>query len=440
MSPITERNIAPLTVGVALEGAGWHPAAWREEAAQPERLFTAAYWQQLVAVADKAGIDYVTLEDSLRLQGSWFDASVDAETAAEAGAPATKPEAGLVRGRLDALLIASWVAARTSQIGILPTVTTTHTEPFHVATGLQTLDHISTGRAGWQVRISPSAAEADAFGRKPAPGIDVETVLAGKADAGIGELLNEAVDVVEVARKLWDSWEDDAIIRDEATGRFIDRDRLHHINFEGDRFSVVGPSIVPRSPQGQLPVTLLAHTPQVFELAARTADVVFVTPENASSLASASRGHSVTELVQAVRAAEQRVGRTEPLKIVADLVVVLDSETEAGTESATERLERLNQNAGSAFSSDARLLVGSAADVADLVAEWKAEGIDGVRLRPAVLPDDLTAIARDLLPELRRRGLIAETAHPRSLRERFALTPVANRYATNSASTTEAAR
>ncbi|MBP1327056.1 alkanesulfonate monooxygenase SsuD/methylene tetrahydromethanopterin reductase-like flavin-dependent oxidoreductase (luciferase family) [Leucobacter exalbidus] len=428
MSSITQSNNDVVTVGLALDGAGWHPAAWREAQAQPERLFTASYWQELIVAADAAGLDYVTLEDSLRVPGP---------TADIATSPA-RPAPGTVSGRLDAVMVASWVAPHTHQIGILPTVTTTHTEPFHVATGLQTLDHISEGRAGWQLRVSLGAAEADAFGRKQAPEVDVTTLIAGRPDAGFGELVDEAADVVEVTRRLWDSWEDDAIIRDAATGRFLDRDRVHHINFEGDKFSVVGPSIVPRSPQGQLPVTLLAHNPQVTELAARSADVVFITPENASAQAGASRGLSVADLVQGVRDAEQRVGRDPhaPLKIVADLVVVLDTDTET----ATDRLDRLNHTAGFAFESDARILAGSADDVADLIAEWRAHGIDGVRLRPAVLPDDLTAITSRLVPVLRERGLLAATTPTTSLRDRFGLTPAANRYATARLETTEVAR
>ena len=86
-------------------------------------------------------------------------------------------------------------------------------------------------------------------------------------DSGaVADLFDEAADFVEVVRRLWDSWEDDAEIHDVATGRFIDRDKLHYIDFEGRWFSVKGPSVTPRPPQGQPPVSVLAHVPVAFAL------------------------------------------------------------------------------------------------------------------------------------------------------------------------------
>ena len=413
MSPITKPTTTaiPFTVGVALDGAGWHPAAWRDPGAQPDALFSPEYWTGLLAAADHSGLDYVSIEDALTLQG-------------EARHPAPGPIAGIVSGRLDALLTASWTAPRTSRIGIIPTVTTTHTEPFHVATALQTLDHVSGGRAGWQLKISGDAAAAAAFGRRPAPVINRDRVRAGLPEPALTELLDEAGDVTEVARSLWDSWEHDAIIRDEATGRFLDRDRVHHINFEGEHFSVTGPSIVPRSPQGQLPITLLAHSPAVYALAARGADVVFVTPGT----------QSAADIIGQVRTAEHAAAADRaaaglaPLRIVADLVVALDH----GSETGSARLTRLDRTAGIRFAnegSDARVVAGSAASIAAEIAALQEAGVNGVRLRPLTLPADLAAITRDLLPVLAERGIHTPDPNPTSLRTRFGLDPAANRYA-----------
>lgn len=443
MSPITKSTTgpAPFTVGIALDGAGWHPAAWREPAARPAELFTSDYWQDLVDTAEAGGADYVTLEDALEPQRT-----------AEPGLGGS-----IVAGRLDALLTASWIAPRTRRIGLIPTVTTTHTEPFHVATALQTLDHVSLGRAGWQLRFSASEAAAAAFGRKPAPVIDLDAVAAAAPDAGLDELAGEAADAAEVARRLWDSWEDDAVIRDVETGRYLDRDLLHHIRFSGERFDVVGPSIVPRSPQGQLPVTLLAHSAPIFALAARVADVVFVTPGSASPRAGASRGKTAAELVAEVRSAEANAGREAlgfaPLRIVADLVVAIDGAADvdaaddgaastdgaagvaSATETARERIARLDAASGTAFESDAAIAAGSVDEVADTIARLREAGVEGVRLRPLAIPADLISIAAELLPLLRARGLAAPSdareggAAPASLRERFGLAPAVNRYA-----------
>lgn len=435
MAHITNSSTERFTVGVALDGAGWHPAAWRAAGAQPERLFTAAYWGELAEKAEAAGLDYLTIVDELGLQ------QAPGTNPLGAAETAPRPAHGIVSGRLDAALLASWIAPRTERIGLIPTVTTTHTEPFHVATGLQTLDHVSLGRAGWQLRISGGAADAAAFGRKPAPGIDGSRIVGPDTDPALIELLDEAADSAEVARRLWDSWERDAIIRDAPTGRFLDRDRLHHIDFEGDRFSVVGPSIVPASPQGQLPITVLAHATPIFRLAARAADVVFVTPHLDPASVPLSYAATAKQIVEEIRQIELETGRDslglKPLRIVADLVVALDiapraadhSNATADTWTGSQRLAKLNEF-GTPFASDAHVATGSSTQIADLIAEWQAHGIDGVRLRPLEHQRDLDAIATDLLPELRRRGISTEAPHGRTtLRQVFGLEDSTNRYA-----------
>ena len=122
--------------------------------------------------------------------------------------------------------------------------TVTHTEPFHISKSIATLDYVSHGRAGWQPRVSATAHEAALFGRR---------------DGSQIPFFDEAVEYVDVVRRLWDSWEDDAIIRDVSTGRYVDVDKLHYIDFAGKYFSVKGPSITPRPPQGQPVVAALAH-------------------------------------------------------------------------------------------------------------------------------------------------------------------------------------
>ncbi|MEV0893517.1 LLM class flavin-dependent oxidoreductase [Promicromonospora sp. NPDC050262] len=398
---------API-VAVALDGAGWHPAAWREPGARPEALTDAAYWVGLTQLAEAGLVDLVTFEDSFGIPvGPWDDPAAD--------------RTDRVRVRLDAELVAARVAPATRHVGLVPVVTVTHTEPFHVAKALATLDHTSQGRAGWQVRASPSGTEARLTGRRDLPEITAEDYAAGRADEQVAELFAEAAAVAETVRALWDSWEDDAEIRDVATRRFIDRDKVHRVDVETRWFSVRGPSITPRPPQGQPVVTALAHATVPYELAARVADVVFVTPQDDATAAS---------ILAEVRAAEARVGRTgEPLRVVADLAVVLDTNGRA----AAERLARLDARAGQAergWVTDARVLAGSAADVADVVEAWTGLGYDGVRLRPAVLPDDLDALVTDVLPELRRRGLARTAYDAGSLRGLLRLpTEVPNRFA-----------
>ena len=150
----------------------------------------------------------------------------------------------------------------------------------------------------------------------------------------VSELFDEAEDFVEVIRRLWDSWEDDAEIRDAATGRFIDRDKIHYIDFVGSHFSVKGPGIVPRPPQGQPLVTALAHATVPYRFAARSADIVFVTPIDTAD---------ARRIVDEIRSEQAGAGRAdETLHVFADLVVFLDTTTESGApaQSPTRRSGR----------------------------------------------------------------------------------------------------
>ncbi len=144
-----------LHLAVALDGAGWHPAAWREPDAQPGRLFTAAYWAGLAQQAEHGLLDFVTIEDGLDLQSD-DHFSRDERT-------------DRVRGRLDAVLIAARIAPKTRHIGFLPTAITTHTEPFHTSKAIATLDYVSAGRAGVRVQLGARADTAAHFGRRDIP-------------------------------------------------------------------------------------------------------------------------------------------------------------------------------------------------------------------------------------------------------------------------------
>src|SRR5512142_133616 len=321
---------APLHLAVALDGAGWHPAAWREPEAQPQRLFTAGYWTELAQQAERGLLDFLTIEDGLDLQSDErFQA--DART-------------DRVRGRLAAV--------------------TTHTAPFHLSKAIATLDYVSTGRAGIRVQVGARASTAAHFGRREIPPLPADRRDDPEVQRLIADHFDEAADYVEVLRRLWDSWEDDAEIRDVATGRFIDRDKLHYIDFEGRWFSVKGPSITPRPPQGQPVVAALGHAGVPYRLIARSADVGFVTPRDAAHAAG---------IVARIRAEQASAGRPEPdgtgqtVHVFGDLVVFLD-ESKAAAESRRLRLDEL---AGAEYHSDARIFAGTAVGLADLLQEWQ---------------------------------------------------------------------
>ncbi|MFG3590706.1 LLM class flavin-dependent oxidoreductase [Streptomyces sp. NPDC047990] len=394
---------SPLHLAVALDGTGWHPASWREQAARPRELFTAGYWADLVAEAERGLLDFVTFEDGLGLQSSHYG-ELDGRT-------------DQVRGRLDAVLIASRIAPLTRHIGLVPTVIATHTEPFHISKAIATLDYVSSGRAGLRVQISPRPHEAAHFGRRTFPPLSLEGIQSPAGQDLLTDHFDEAADYVEVVRRLWDSWEDDAEIRDAATGRFIDRDKLHYIDFEGKHFSVKGPSITPRPPQGQPLVTALAHQTIPYRLVARQADVGYVTPHDAGQ---------ARAIVAEIRAEQEEAGRAgELVHVFGDLVVFLDDEQAA----AEDRRARLDALAGEPYTSDARIFSGTPAQLADLLQELAVEGLSGFRLRPAVAGHDLPAITRGLVPELQRRGAFRTAYEADTLRGLLGLARPANRYA-----------
>ncbi|RUP01775.1 MAG: LLM class flavin-dependent oxidoreductase [Mycobacterium sp.] len=348
-------------LGVALDGYGWHTQAWALTS-ETRSVLSGGYWADLAVTAERGLLDFLTIDDSLMPQPGRRE-RIDPQRLA---------------GRADAVLTAARVAPATRHIGLIPVATVTHTEPFHVSKAIATLDYVSHGRAGWQPRVSVTTHEAALFGRR--------TVRPE-------ELFPEARDYVEVVRRLWDSWEDDAVIRDVADGRYIDRDKLHYIDFAGPFFSVKGPSITPRPPQGQPVIAVLAHARPVYEFAADAADVVFVTPVDTS----------LQSLVTEVRDVGERV------KIFADIVVSFHGETD--------------------FRSDTLVWGGTAAELADMVTGWRDEGVDGVRLRPAVHATDLPVIVDEVVPRLQRAGVFrTEYRDGETLRERLGLPVAVNRY------------
>jgi len=355
-----------LHLAVALDGYGWHPQAWRATLAAeyPEHpdspaVLSGRYWAELARTAERGLLDFLTIDDTLMPQPGRRE-RIDPRRLA---------------GRADAVLVAARIAPATRHIGLIPVATVTHTEPFHISKAIATLDYVSHGRAGWQPRVSVTTHEAALFGRR---------------DGSQIPLFEEAVEYVDVVRRLWDSWEDDAVIRDVTTGRYVDMDKLHYIDFTGRYFSVKGPSITPRPPQGQPVVAALAHAGPVYEFASATADIVFITPTDDASL----RG--ILEQVQG-------------LKVFADVVVSFGGDAD--------------------FRSDCLVISTSAVELVDMLLEWQRLGIDGARLRPAVNATDLPVIVNDVVPLLQRAGRFRTGYRDgETLRERLGLPVAHNRY------------
>ncbi|MEC5201179.1 alkanesulfonate monooxygenase SsuD/methylene tetrahydromethanopterin reductase-like flavin-dependent oxidoreductase (luciferase family) [Arthrobacter sp. PL16] len=297
-------------------------------------------------------------------------------------------------GRANALQRAAYAGPITRTIVLVPEVDTVYTEPFHVSTQLATLDYISGGRAGWIATAAESSEAAAAVGR---------AAVSGAA------LPLEAAASIEVSRRLWDSWEDDAVIRDVSTGRYIDADKLHYADYRtptgiSPAYSVKGPSIIPRPLQGQLPVLVPASLVGEGQVPADAVDAVLVTAPTPELLAAE------------IADVRDRLGQS--VALVAELDVVLDARGQPATERAVGP------------GGDRARYVGSAGGLTAFLDRLLVEA-DGVRLHPASLVVELDELARLVLPELRRSGALRPLVQDGTFRDLLGLPRPTSRY-TNS--------
>ena len=378
-------STTPFLVGLDVDGAGAHPAAVAATGLAVTDLVSAARLARTVRRAENAGVTFATFADAL--------------LPAVAGSPGS--------ARLDAVTRAAFVSRTTTAIGLVPQVPTTYPEPFHVATQLASLDIAASGRGGWLASSTRTPETASAYGREP-----------------VADLAREARDVVQVVRDLWDSWEDDAVIRDVATGRYVDRDRLHHVDFVGESFAVKGPLITPRPPQGQLVVLAAAGDVAPSVRDEPLVDVALVGGSDVAAVRAASRAATAERTGEPDRAA----------RAVVDLEVVLDADGRAASVRLAELDAATPAGARTGWGSEALRYTGDARGLAGLLAELAATGdVAGVRLLPAVLDVDLPVLSRDVLPALRAARLTAAPRAGATLRESLGLPRAANRYDTRPA-------
>ncbi|MFI2643491.1 LLM class flavin-dependent oxidoreductase [Streptomyces sp. NPDC018610] len=373
------------------------------------RSYDAGPYAEAARLAESGRLDFVTLED------------------------------GFARPGPDALTVLSRAAPATRRVGLVPTVTTTHTEPFQVQAAVATLDRVSRGRAGWRIEVSATEGEARLFGRRPFPGLPAPTGQGGPAPS-VEELWRRAAETVETAERLWDGGDDgradgagnptaEAVER-PGDGRKDGREggreggagnrgaatagRAHHAGPTGGALSVRCPSAVPRPPQGR-PVRVVDATEgHARSVAARYADVVLV---RAASPAQAAT------LRDQLRAAAAGFGRDPgTLRVLASLVVDLgDGEYAA---------ERGHGGGGPRPSERGPLYRGGPVDLAELIAAWhRAGAVDGFHLVPAEPFRDLERLVNGTVALLQHRGLFRTFYPGGTLREHLGLGRPASRYA-----------
>lgn len=435
-----------LSLGAFLMATGHHVAAWRHPDVPADAGLSFQQYKRLAQIAEAAKFDTLFVADSV-------------------AAPSAPIASRMARSdHFEPLTLLSALAAMTERIGLIATVTTSYNEPYHVARKFASLDHLSGGRAGWNLVTSDNAAEALNFNRSE--------------HLGHAERYARAREFHDVVSGLWDSWEDDAFLRDKASGQYYDPAKLHQLDHQGEHFQVRGPLNVARSPQGRPVVVQAGSSETGRELAAQTAEVVFTAQ---TSLAAAR------DFYADLKGRMARHGRRpDELKVMPGVyVVVADSEAEAQEkqEAFQELVEPqvgvallsrmlgnfdlsaypldgplpelpltdsgqrsrqllLTELAGKENLSLAQLgrriaggrghysLVGTPQRIADELQAWFEQGAaDGFNVLVPHLPGGLEDVANLLVPELQRRGLFRRDYAGSTLRDHLGLARPANRFA-----------
>ena len=442
------RRADRMHVGVFFNHTGHHIASWRHPRAQADAAISIEHYVQITQTAERAGLDFIFFADSAAVR----------EARAESLSRSAQYTA-----YFEPTTLLSALAMVTKHIGLVATATTSYNEPYNIARRYASLDWISKGRAGWNVVTSGNAAEAWNFGREQ--------------HFDHADRYRRAHEFIDVVKGLWDSWDDDAFIRDKQSGQFFDYDKLHRLDHKGTYFNVRGPLNVPRPPQGY-PVIFQAGTSEDGrELAAATAEGVFTSeltlegqrehhddvkrrmarygrrPEEMLILPglTAIIGHNEAEArdkhayLQSL--IDPIVGRDFLGMLLGDFDLsgydidgplpdaAMASATSKGTAANIFRAARqdglsIRQLWEKLAGSRGKLtLVGSTIQVADTMQQWfEAHACDGFILQPSYLPGELDEFADQLIPELQNRGLIRVGYEGTTLRENMGLARPPSRY------------
>jgi FMN-dependent oxidoreductase (nitrilotriacetate monooxygenase family) len=438
-----------LRLGLFINPTGHHQAAWRSRDSQADASVNLQHYIDITKRAEAAKMDAIFLADNQGMRG---------------GPPEVVGRVAQYVAGFEPLTLLSALVPVTSRIGLISTASTTYNYPYQIARKFASLDHLSAGRSGWNIVTSGTATrEAENFGTQEHPEHDLR--------------YERAAEFVEVCRGLWDSWDDDAFVRDKDRGIFSDMSKLHVLNHHGKFFDVRGPLNVPRCPQGY-PLHVQAGTSSTGkDFAARYAEMMFVSAQsigNAQALyfdvkARAEQFGRNPDHIKIMPGLALTVGRTEsearekfeelqslltlPVALNmlsmrmngADLSVydidkpfpddiVIPPQSRSGFEVMVDRSRRENLSIRelaikTAGSLAGLTIYGSASQLADLMEEWfRKDGCDGFNLQPSTFPGGLEDVVTLLIPELQRRGLFRTEYEGRTLRDHLGLPRPASRY------------
>ncbi|MFY1988063.1 LLM class flavin-dependent oxidoreductase [Achromobacter xylosoxidans] len=439
------RSSRQIKLGAFLMQTGHHIAAWRHPEAQADAPVNFRHYAELARRAEAAKFDAIFLADSVGVRNT--DLASLSRTARS--------------DHFEPLTLLSALAAVTEKIGLIATVSTTYNEPYHVARKFASLDHISGGRSGWNLVTSSGQGEAQNFN------LDEHVEHARR--------YARAAEFHDVVLGLWDSWEDDAFLRDKHSGQYFDPAKLHPLRHRGEHFSVRGPLNVSRSPQGRPVVVQAGASPAGRDLAARTAEVIFVahqTFDEARAFYRDIKGRAVEYgrdpddikimpgifpvIGRSQAEAEDKFARLQDLihpvvgvQLLSNMIGGFDlsgypvdgplpdiPETNGGKSRQQLLIDLARRDNLTIRQLYLRIagarghqqVVGTPQSVADQLQQWfEEDGADGFNIMSPWLPGGLDDFIELALPELRRRGLFRTEYSGATLRQHLGLARPAHR-------------
>jgi FMN-dependent oxidoreductase (nitrilotriacetate monooxygenase family) len=436
---MTDRRMMHL--GAFLAGTGSNMASWRHPNAVPDAAINLDYYRGLTRKAEAAKLDFVFFGDGLYIS--------------------EKSHPNFLN-RFEPLTLLAALAMDTSHIGVAATLSTSYSDPFTAARQFASIDHISNGRVGWNIVTSPLEGSALNYSKPEHPAHDLRYRMARE--------------YMEVAMGLWDSWEDDAFIRDKESGAFIDPGKMHRIDHKGEFYSVQGPLNISRSKQGR-PVLIQAGSSEAGkQFASGVADAVFTGQATMADAAAFSKDVKARAAEQGRDPAEilimpgcnPIVGRTpqeaeEKYQEIAGLVGMEDALNYLGRyfndldftrfeldgkfpdlgdfgrngwESTTDRLKQLVKEENLTLrqlalraTTPKSAFIGTPSQVADTMQEWFESGaVDGFMMSSSVLPDGFNDFVDHVVPILKERGLFRTEYEACTLRGNLGLPKPENRF------------
>jgi FMN-dependent oxidoreductase (nitrilotriacetate monooxygenase family) len=431
-----------LHLNVNLLHSGVYPSAWRLPESDPTAFFDIGHYLRVAQIAERGKFDAIFLADT----------------------PAITDRIDLRPFfSLEPSIILASVAAATSHIGLIGTISTSYNEPFNIARRFASLDHASGGRAGWNAVTTADAASSRNFG------------LQGAIEHGAR--YERAKEFTDVVHALWDSWEDDAFVGDKVTARFVDISKVHPISHRGKYYSVEGPLNLPRSPQGR-PVTVQAggssdgrdfaagYAEAVFTVAqtiddgiayardlraraashGRAGNSIVILPGLATVIAATEAeakqrqdelwelvpiDYSLSRLAGTLQVSPDRLELDQPLPELPLPVNANHTMFKATVDLARRgnlTVRQLLRELGSGVGH--RIVVGTPESIAEDIETWfNAGAADGFNLMPDVLPGGLEVFVDQVVPLLQKRGLFRTDYEGATLRDHLGLARPPSRFA-----------